>query len=95
MTVHVVYSVFQGIDTFLQIYSYLLWGYCILSWFAKPYNKLYIFLQRITEPALAPFRPIARKLIERGIMIDISVILAFVAMNFIRSLMWRLFYMVV
>ena len=95
MTFQILYSVFRGIDIFLRLIDYVLLGYCILSWVARPTNSLYIFLSRLAQPFIAPFRPIARKLIERGVLIDISALLAIFSLDIVRRLIWNVFYWLV
>lgn len=54
----------------------------ILSWFgADPYNDLVQILYKITEPMLAPFR---RLPLQIG-AIDLSPILAFIVLAFLRA----------
>lgn len=91
-TVEIVYSIVLGINYFLNVVSWALLVYCIMSWIVRPTNQFYILLSRFVAPLLAPFRPIARKLIERGFMIDISVLLAFVAIRLLRSVLPSLIY---
>lgn len=54
----------------------------ILSWFSvNPYNEIVQILYRITEPILAPFR---RLPLQIG-PIDLSPIIAFVVLAFLRN----------
>ena len=54
-----VYFLIWLIDKALSAYSLLIILRALLSWFSpNPYNRLYIFLIRITEPVLAPLRRI-------------------------------------
>lgn len=81
-----------GIHYFLRILSIALWVYAIMSWFVRPYNRVYIFMRNFVSPLLAPFRPLARKLIEKGVMVDLSVIMAWLALRILQSLLPRLVY---
>ncbi|MFC0188973.1 YggT family protein [Fictibacillus aquaticus] len=66
----------------MQIYSYLVIGYILLSWFPNAReSSIGIFLARIVEPYLAPFRSIIPPL---G-MIDISPIVALFALRFAEN----------
>ena len=54
----------------------------IISWFSPdPYNQLVQILNRITEPVLMPFR---RLIPSYNIGIDLSPILAFLAIKFLQ-----------
>lgn len=83
--------VYEGISLFLNIISGILLAYCLMSWFVPPTNRLFQIVSRFTQPLVAPFRPIAYKLMERGFRIDISVLLAFLAIRVIESLLLMLF----
>ena len=85
------YQIVQGLSMFLRIVRYILLAYCLMSWFVRPTNRFYQICQRMCDPLLAPFRPISRKLIEKGFMIDISAILAFFALDIVERLIWWLF----
>ena len=87
----VVYQIFLGINRFLSVLEVLLIIYALMTWFVRPDSPVYPFLYRFLNPVIAPFRRISRKLIERGLMIDISVILAVLAIRVVQSLLWRLY----
>ncbi|HEX75808.1 MAG TPA: YggT family protein [Dehalococcoidia bacterium] len=54
----------------------------ILSWFPiKPYNPVIIVLNQITEPTLAPIR----RLIPRAGMLDLSPLIAILALQLIYT----------
>jgi len=80
-------KIFEGINLFFNIISWFILAYVIMSWVVRPTNAAFRFVSRIVQPILAPFRPIARKLMQKGIMIDISAILAFFAISLIRNLL--------
>ena len=88
----VVFQILTGIDYFINIVSLLLFIYCLMTWFVRPNSSLYIFVHRLVEPFVAPFRPLALRLMEKGLMIDISVFLAIIALRVIRSLLWNIAY---
>ena len=65
----------------------------ILSWFLRPDVPVYSFLLRITEPLIAPFRPLAYKLTNGRLPIDLAPMFAYlvliVLMNLVsRCMMW-------
>ena len=83
----------QGFDIFLTILQLILVAYSIMSWVSNPFNRLYVLLSRMVQPLVAPFRGIAGALIRRGFRIDISVLLALVALQILQSQIFpRLFY---
>lgn len=68
----------------LQIYSYLILGRVLLSWFIQdPYNKIFQFFQNMTEPVLGPLR---RILPSMGGW-DFSPIVAFLMIDIINRLL--------
>jgi len=82
------------IDTILNIYSWLLIAFVVLSWLVQfnvinPSNQVVRavgeFLYRITEPLL---RPIRRMLPEFG-GIDVSPVVLLLLIWFLRSLIWE------
>jgi len=66
-----------------QVYAFIIFLRAILSWFAiSPYNPIVVFLDRITEPILAPLR----RVIPRIGMIDITPMVAILLLIIIASL---------
>ncbi len=75
------------VDGVCQILYWLLFARIILSWFpVDPYHGVVQFLYQVTEPILAPFR---RLPLQFG-MLDISPIVAFMALFFIRNVLVRI-----
>ncbi len=71
-----------------QLLYWLLFARIIISWFpVDPYHNVVQFLIQITEPILAPFR---RLPIRLG-MLDLSPILAFFALFFVRDILVKIF----
>lgn len=63
----------MAIRTIVQIYTFMIFGYILLSWLPQlKESSLGYFLGRMVEPFLAPFRQLIRPI---G-MIDISAIVA-------------------
>lgn len=92
MNTMVMWQIVSGVDTFLNIVSVLLVAYALMSWFMRPDSPIYVFLAKIADPLLMPFRPISRWLINQGFRIDVSVVLALFAIRILRSLLMRLLY---
>ncbi|GBF11962.1 YggT family protein [Tepidibacillus infernus] len=76
------YSIISIVDTIFQIYFWLIFAYILMSWVPQmretPVGEL---LGKLVEPYLRPFR----KIIPPIGMIDISPIVAFFALDFIRE----------
>ena len=71
----------------LQIYNFLILARVLLSWFIQdPSNKIYQFLQSVTEPILGPLR---RILPAMGGW-DLSPIVAYLLINIIIRLLFRI-----
>jgi YggT family protein len=78
------------LDMVLGIYMFLIIIRAIASWFAMdPYNPIYQFLIRITEPVLGYIR---RVLPFRTGMVDISPIIAILAIIFLRGFLIKSLY---
>ena len=70
------------VNMLFNVIYFLLVIRIILSWFGvNPYNELVQILFRITEPILMPFRKLP---LQIG-MIDLSPILAFIVLAFLRN----------
>ena len=70
-----------------QVYAFIIFLRAILSWFAiSPYNPIVVFLDRITEPILAPLR----RVIPRIGMIDITPMVAILMLIIIASVINRI-----
>jgi len=86
-------KVLQGFEIFLSVLQLILVAYSIMSWIVRPSNRLYALLSRMVQPLVAPFRGIASALVRRGLPFDVSVLLALLVLQFLRSqLVPRLFY---
>lgn len=65
-----------------QILYWLLFARIIISWLpVDPYHQIVQFLYQVTDPILAPFRRIP---LQIGVL-DLTPLLAFVALFFIRN----------
>jgi len=66
-----------------QVLAFIIFLRAILSWFAiSPYSPIIVFLDRITEPILAPLR----RVVPRIGMIDITPMVAILLLVIIASL---------
>ncbi|MBA7478524.1 hypothetical protein ES703_03106 [subsurface metagenome] len=66
-----------------QVLAIIIFVRAILSWFAiSPYSPIVVFLDRITEPILAPLR----RIIPRLGMVDITPMVAIIILFLIASL---------
>ena len=74
----------------LNLYMYLILIRAVLSWFSPdPYNPIYQFLLRITEPVLGYIR---RILPMRAGMMDLSPIVALLAIIFLQTFLVQSLY---
>jgi len=66
-----------------RVLAVIIFVRAILSWFAiSPYSPIVVFLDRITEPILAPLR----RIIPRLGMVDITPMVAIIILFLIASL---------
>lgn len=70
------------IDIVLTLYMWLIIFRAVISWVnADPYNKIVIFLYRVTEPVL---RLVRRIIPFRNVGIDLSPIIVILAILFLK-----------
>ncbi len=70
-----------------QILTWLLIARIVISWFpVDPYHQIVQFLHQVTDPILAPFR---RLPLQIG-MLDLTPLLAFLALSFINRIFVRI-----
>ena len=60
----VIMQIASGLSWFFRIVTFVMVLYAFLSWFVRPDNAFYRLLARFCQPILAPFRPIAARLME-------------------------------
>ena len=76
------------INGICTIIYWLLMARIIISWFpVDPYHNIVQFLHQVTDPILAPFRKIP---LQIG-MLDLTPLLAFVALFFVNRVVVRIF----
>lgn len=73
----ILYQVLRGIYWVLQAASWCIVIRAVLSWFLRPDVPIYAFLLRITEPLIAPFRPLAYKLSGGRLPIDLAPLFSY------------------
>ncbi len=74
-----------------KIFTWAVWGYVILSWFARASEttwKIYSFLSEIVEPLLAPFRKLLRPITMR-IGLDFSPYILALVISAVSSAITR------
>lgn len=82
--------IFSVLDTLLTFFSFALIIYILLSWFPNARESSFgQILGKICEPYLEPFR----KIIPPLGMIDISPLVAIIALNLARSGLQQLYIM--
>ncbi|HPD58117.1 MAG TPA: YggT family protein [Smithellaceae bacterium] len=70
------------IDLILVVYMWLIIARAVFSWVnADPYNKIVIFIYRVTEPVL---RPVRRLLPGQNLGIDFSPVVVLLGIFFLR-----------
>ena len=81
--------VFQLLAVLAQLYSYVLLARALMSWIPNldPSHPVVQALYQITEPLLEPIRRIIPPL---GGMIDISIIVLFIALSFLEQILTQM-----
>lgn len=70
------------LDIILTVYMWIIIFRAVISWVnADPYNKIVIFLYRVTEPVL---RPVRRIIPLRNVGIDLSPVLVILIILFLQ-----------
>jgi len=70
------------IDLVLIVYMWIIILRAVISWVnADPYNKIVVFIYRVTEPAL---RPVRRILPAQNLGIDFSPVVVILVIIFLR-----------
>ncbi len=79
-------AIFQILSLVLQLYGWVLIARALISWIPNmdPYHPAVQFLYAITEPVLEPIRKLVPPL---GGMVDISMIIAFFAIQILQMLL--------
>lgn len=85
----IILQVLRGLCWLLQIASWAIVLRAILSWFMRPDVPVYSFLLRVTEPLIAPFRPLAYKLTNGRLPIDLAPMFAYLVLIVLMNLLSR------
>ena len=89
----ILYQVLRGVYWVLQAASWCIVIRAVLSWFLRPDVPMYAFLLLITEPLIAPFRPLAYKLSGGRLPIDLAPLFSyFVLMILMRVVSYGMAY---
>lgn len=84
---NLIFALAKIIDMGLTLYMWLIIGRAVVSWVnPDPYNPIVNFLNRATEPVLAPVR---RWIPMGGIGIDISPVIVIMAIYFLQQFLVR------
>ncbi|GGB57186.1 membrane protein [Fictibacillus barbaricus] len=76
---NIIFTIADVVQTLIQIYYYMIIGYILLSWFPNAReSSIGQVIARLVEPYLSPFR----KIIPPLGMIDLSPIVALMALHF-------------
>ena len=89
----ILYQVLRGVYWVLQAASWCIVIRAVLSWFLRPDVPIYAFLLRITEPLIAPVRPLAYTLSGGRLPIDLAPLFSyFVLMILMRVVSYGMAY---
>ena len=80
------FVVFRGVYWVLNLCSWAIVLRAILSWFLRPDMPVYNFLLRVTEPLIAPFRPLAYRLTNGRLPIDLAPLFSYIALMILMRL---------
>ena len=88
------YGLFEIIQRLLDLASFAIFVYCILTWVA-PAAPFTDWLRRLLEPITAPFRSLAMKIaLKWGARIDLTYWFALIAIRIVSMLLLRIQYMI-
>ena len=73
-----------------QAVTLLMLAYAILSWVAKPWNQVRMFVDRISEPLLAPIR----RVVPLVGMVDISPLVLILLVQLIARVLVSIIYLI-
>lgn len=71
----------------LQIFSWLIVIEALLSWVVDPFHPIMQFIRRFTEPILDPFRRLTERMPMANMPIDISPLLAIIAIQILIAVL--------
>jgi YggT family protein len=80
------YYLVLSINFLSQAVTLLMLAYAVLSWVAKPWNKIRIFVERISEPLLAPIR----RVVPLVGMVDISPLVLILLVQLLAGILAKI-----
>ena len=88
------YTIFKILALLLDVYSYVIIADVIVSWILPPQNQIRQFLDFITEPVVAPIRKLIQPWTSKSMIpLDLSPLLAILAINIVRAIVVRLMFL--
>ena len=84
----ILYQVLVGLSYVLKLAYWLIIARAILSWFMRPDQPIYAVITRITEPMIGPFRPLAYRLTNGRLPIDLAPLFAFFAISLLQRMVY-------
>ena len=80
-------AVAEVVNIVLTVYMWIIIARAVISWVnPDPYNKIVIFLYRVTEPLLAPIR---RIIPARSLPVDFSPLIVLLVIIFLKQFLVR------
>jgi YggT family protein len=82
----VAYYLVLLINFISQAVTLLMFAYVILSWVAKPWNQIRLYVERISEPMLAPLR----RVVPLVGMMDISPLVLILLVQLLAGILAKI-----
>jgi YggT family protein len=86
----IAYYLVLAVNITAQAVTLLMLAYAILSWVAKPWNQVRMFVDRISEPLLAPIR----RVVPLVGMVDISPLVLILLVQLIARVLVSIIYLI-
>ena len=86
----IAYYLVLAVNFTAQAVTLLMLAYAILSWVAKPWNQVRMFVDRISEPLLAPIR----RVVPLVGMVDISPLVLILLVQLIARVLVSIIYLI-
>ena len=88
------YTVFRGVDLFLQIIEWAIVIYCVLSWF-QPRFRAFFMLREFIQPFIAPFQKLSMKVTRYfNAPVDFTCLFAIIGIQILERLLWVVYRLV-
>ena len=86
------YILFYAVSRLLQLLSLAIFVRVIMSW-VYPQGQVYYWLNRLTDPFLAPCRRLSLWVRQHTSMpLDFTALFAMIAISILSRLIWRIYY---